>query len=94
LTLTGAAPALLNGQVRIPPSGALSVVGVAPILNRITPPRDQLQIVGQIPGVSKSTKLTVPTGSLSLVGSAPVLKNPNWVNIDDSQTANWVAVAA
>jgi hypothetical protein len=31
---------------------------------------------------------------LSLVGSAPVLKNPNWVNIDDSQTANWVAVAA
>jgi hypothetical protein len=31
---------------------------------------------------------------MSIVGSAPVLKNPNWVNIDDSQTANWVAVAA
>jgi hypothetical protein len=72
----------------------LNVVGFAPVLNRVIPGGDQLQINGQIPVVSRSVVLTVPTRSLSLVGSAPVLKNPNWVNIDDSQTANWVAVAA
>jgi hypothetical protein len=45
------------------------------------------------------------SGALTLVGAAPVIKNPNWIpindnqtanwqNVVDSQTANWVAVAA
>jgi hypothetical protein len=69
-------------------------VGFAPATNRVVPPSGSLSIVGQIPTVPFERVLTIPSGSVNLVGSAPVLKNPNWVNIDDSQTANWVAVAA
>jgi hypothetical protein len=47
-----------------------------------------------VPAVTQSTVLRPGTGSMVTAGSAPILKNPNWVNIDDSQTANWVAVAA
>jgi hypothetical protein len=47
-----------------------------------------------VPAVAQSKVIRPAAGQLNLVGSAPVLKNPNWVNIDDSQTANWVAVAA
>jgi hypothetical protein len=53
-----------------------------------------VNILGRVPAVAQSKVITPAAGQLNLVGSAPVLKNPNWVNIDDSQTANWVAVAA
>jgi hypothetical protein len=66
---------IIRGQIRIPSTRALS-------------------LVGQIPGVAQSKLITPPTGQLVLVGGTPIIKNPNWVNIDDSQTANWVAVAA
>jgi hypothetical protein len=39
----------------------------------------------------------IPSGGTVLIGSAPVapiIDNPNWVNINDSQTPNWVGIAA
>jgi hypothetical protein len=88
------APSLLVGQVAIPGTAQLNLVGAPPSLNRIAPPGATLGLVGVAPVIAASKVITPPTGQLVLVGSEPVLKNPNWVNIDDSQTPNWVLVAA
>ena len=97
LVAAGFAPDVSQGEVVTPTGGAV-LIGSAPVVivreSVKTPLTRALVLVGQIPGVAQSKVITPPTGQLVLVGSAPVLKNPNWVNIDDSQTANWVAVAA
>jgi hypothetical protein len=38
--------------------------------------------------------ITPPTTSMSFVGRIPVINNPNWIPVNDSQTTNWVPVAA
>jgi hypothetical protein len=82
----------------LPPQEGLYVIGSAPVVivkeSVKTPGVGAVNILGRVPAVAQSKVITPAAGQLNLVGSAPVLKNPNWVNIDDSQTANWVAVAA
>jgi hypothetical protein len=82
----------------LPPTGGAVVVGSAPVVivreSVKTPGVRAVNILGRVPVVAQSKVIKPAAGQLNLVGSAPVLKNPNWVNIDDSQTANWVAVAA
>jgi hypothetical protein len=86
--LIGSAPVVIVVErVKTPGTGVLGFVGGLPQLRVdffATPAANDAVITGHAPSIA----------NLFLVGSAPVLKNPNWVNIDDSQTANWVAVAA
>jgi hypothetical protein len=93
----GHAPSLVREEVVTPTGGAV-LIGSAPVVivreSVKTPGSGAVNILGFVPDVTQSRVITPASGNLFLVGSAPVLKNPNWVNIDDSQTANWVAVAA
>jgi len=93
--VVGQVPGTAEGQV-ITPTGGAVIVGSAPVVVlrgqvRI-PPTRALTLVGQIPGVAQSRVITPAAGQLSLVGGTPIIKNPNWVNIDDSQTPNWVNI--
>jgi hypothetical protein len=97
INVQGHAPSLVREKVVTPTGGAV-LIGSAPVVivkeSVKTPGVGAVNILGRVPAVAQSKVITPAAGQLNLVGSAPVLKNPNWVNIDDSQTANWVAVAA
>jgi len=50
--------------------------------------------MGAAPSILRGLVVQPASGVLSLVGSAPTINNPNWTPIDDSQTPNWLPVAA
>jgi hypothetical protein len=60
----------------------------------ITPFVRALSLVGVAPSVVQSRVITPAQGQLTLVGGTAVINNPNWTPINDSQTPNWVAIAA
>jgi hypothetical protein len=80
-----------------PAVGAATIAGVAPgsvVGTAITPSAGGLSVVGQVPGIARAVVITPSTGALVVVGSRPTVNNPNWSNIDDAQTPNWLPVAA
>ncbi len=85
------------GTIIEPSVGLVLVAGAAPVALRgvvRAPGTANLSLVGHAPGVALSTVRTPPTGSMSLAGSTPTVNNPNWVNVNDAQTPNWLPVAA
>jgi hypothetical protein len=75
--------------------GAASFVGHAPSLlgGFVSNPGSQsLAIVGSIPKTAFT--ITPVTGTLSIVGTTSGVRNPNWTNVNTSQTPNWELIAA
>ena len=95
--ITGNAPGVAESEVITPTGGAVIVGGIPSVVVRgsvKTPITAALTLVGAAPKVSQSRVITPPTGAIAITGSAPIINNPNWVNIDDSQTPNWQLIAA
>ena len=75
--------------------GAASFVGHVPsLLNGVVsnPGSQSLAIVGSIPKTAFT--ITPDTGTLSIVGTTSGVRNPNWTNVNTSQTPNWELIAA
>lgn len=76
LVLSGAAPVVSQGVVRVPVTGSLSFVGIAPVvtqqINRI-PLTGSMTLTGIAPQVLGVGSIVPSTGSLAFTGFAPVI---------------------
>ena len=97
LVATGQLPIIQRTAI-LTPTGGVAIVGSVPsvvVAGTVKVPGTvALSLVGAAPTIATSIVITPAKGTLMLAGSAPVISNPNWTNINDSQTPNWVPVAA
>ena len=97
LALAGTVPQVAISTVITPSVGSLSLAGIASSTLQglvVQPAVGTLTIVGISPAIAQSMILTPPTGILTLVGKTVTIVNPNWIIINNTQTPNWVRIAA
>lgn len=97
LNVTGAAPTLVREEVVTPTGGAV-LVGSAPVVivreSVKEPGTRAVTLLGRTPTVAVDRRITLATGAIGITGSAPLIKNPNWTPVNDTQSANWLPIAA